>query len=192
MAVPAGCKQPVDVRWWHTGFYPRVSPPATHTPDAGAQHRLPNSRVLECKRLSAPGAVRQPFPTPIPSRRLLPASPGPGRLGRGLGAWEEGPQGLSPQVKKGDCWEPLCSQGRDGSEVQPTPLKPRPPWSRTGALSCFPDVHLPMATSHSPTSGPANTCIVHWCLSGGARRGPQTSTVRGHVHPELGHWLRPP
>lgn len=177
-------KQPVDIQMVAYRF-PRVSPPATHTPDAGSPAQTPQLQGVGvqtpvctwgCETAPSHSPPLPPSPACITwSRSRLGRRPeGPGR---------RGPQGLSPQVrKKVIARAPLCSQGRDGSEVQPTPLKPRPPWSRTGALSASQMcTHLPASRFTQPhLCGPASTCIVHWCLSGGARRrGPQTSTVPG-------------
>lgn len=146
-------KQPVDIQMVAYRF-PRVSPPATHTPDAGSPAQTPQLQGVGVQTpVCTWGCETAPSHSPP-----LPPSPAcitwsQSRLGRRPeGPGRRGPQGLSPQVrKKVIARAPLCSQGRDGSEVQPTPLKPRPPWSRTGALSAFQMcTHLPASHFTQP------------------------------------------
>lgn len=68
---------------------------------------------------------------------------------------------------------PLCSQGQDSSGVQPTPVKPPPPRSWTGAHSAFQMcTHLPAGRCTQPhRCAPASMDIVWCCLGAGDAAG---------------------
>lgn len=95
-----------------------------HTPQMqGSPAQTPQLQGVGVQTPVCTWGCETAFPLPSPSARLLPASPGAKPAGQSLRGLGGGPQGLSPQVrKKVIARAPLCSQGRDGSEVQPTPL----------------------------------------------------------------------